>query len=98
MNALPATHFYRYQTCEYLDRLERILFQNELYFPTASQLNDAADCRPRIKYPSFCSTLRFLMRTWRRAHPDATFRDVAKEYPRAIGGLQRFGMKGCTGK
>ena len=70
MSALAATHFYRYQTCEQLDRLERILFQNELYFPTAAQLNDPADCRPRIKYPSFWGTLRFLMRTWRRAHPD----------------------------
>jgi len=93
VNALQATHFYRYQTCEHLDRLERILFQNELYFPTAAQLNDPADCRPRIKYPRFFGTLRFLMRTWRRAHPDARLRDVVKEYPRAIGGLNRFGMK-----
>lgn len=93
MNALAATHFYRYQTCGHLDRLERLLLQNELYFPTATQLNDPADCRPRIKLPSFCSTLRFLMRTWRRHHPDATLWDVVKEYPRAYRGLKRFGTQ-----
>jgi|SRR5580693_3353763 hypothetical protein len=49
--AIKATswHFDKYQGAKELERLKPIILEHLLYLPTARQLNDPADCRPRIK-------------------------------------------------
>jgi hypothetical protein len=43
------SHFYRYQSAERLERLKPIVLEHLLYVPSVAQLNDPADCRPKIK-------------------------------------------------
>ena len=93
MNGVTATHFYRYQTCSHLERLEQILIRHELYFPTAAELNDSAEGRPGIAAASPRMTARFLVRMFARAHPEASLEDRAEVSARAIEGIHRFGEK-----
>ena len=86
-----STHFYKYQACGHLARLERILSRHDLYFPTAAQLNDPAECRPRIVTASLRNKVRFLMRTWRANHPDADLLRVAEESAKATEGTKQMG-------
>lgn len=86
-----ATHFYKYRAYDRPERLEQIILAHELYFPTAQQLNDPAECQPRITFSSRRDKVRFLMRTWRRAHPGANLMDISSEFARADEGLAQMG-------
>ena len=88
---MTATHFYRYQTCSHIERLEQVLIQHELYFPTAAQLNDPAECRPCIAVVSPRETARFLVRMFARAHPEASLEERAEVHARATDGIHRLG-------
>lgn len=88
-----ATHFYRYQSCRSLDRFRQILEKDELYFPRATELNDPAECRPRIAAAAPRATARFFMRTWRAKHPNATLGDCAAEFARCHDGLMIYGVE-----
>ena len=90
-NPSASTHFYKYRACDPLERLEQILVKHELYFPTAAQLNDPAECQRRVVFASQRSKVRFLMRTRKRLHPRASVLDVATEFGRAWEGINQIG-------
>jgi hypothetical protein len=54
------SHFYRYQSAEHVSRLRPIILEHQLYLPSVSQLNDPADCRPKIKPMSEEEMVSFL--------------------------------------
>ena len=91
MNGLTTTHFYRYQTCSHLERLEQVLIRHELYFPTAAELNDPAEGRPRLTAAPARMTARFLVRMFARAHPEASLEDRAKQFRDAMQGICDLG-------
>ena len=43
------SHLYRYQSAEHLERLKPIILEHLIYVPSAAQLNDPTDCRPKIR-------------------------------------------------
>lgn len=53
-------HFYRYASTEKLDWLKPILLQNQLYFPSPSELNDPAEGKPKPSIVSELSIAQFL--------------------------------------
>jgi hypothetical protein len=59
----PATgsHFYKYSTLEYPERLMRIVLEHEIYVPTVAQLNDPADARPLLAPMSDEQLVNFLL-------------------------------------
>jgi hypothetical protein len=44
-------HFYRYGSGDYPERLEALMLHNAMYIPSASELNDLRDVRPRLHRP-----------------------------------------------
>src|SRR6185437_12671246 len=62
-------HFYRYQSAEHLDRLKPIILEHLLYVPTAAQMNDPADCRPRVKPMSLDDMVTLLKNAYIVSHP-----------------------------
>ena len=87
------THFYRYQTCERIDRLEPILLHHELYFPTAAELNDPLDCQPRIAKASLRHLARFLVRMFSQANPRASIDERAEVLRVATEGINALGIE-----
>lgn len=53
-------HLYRYASTEILDWLEPILLQNQLYFPSPSELNDPAEGKLKLSSDSESSISQFL--------------------------------------
>lgn len=63
------SRFYRYQSAEHLDRLKPIILEHLLYLPSVAQLNDPADCRPKIKPMSEEEMVTFLRNDYIRRNP-----------------------------
>ena len=42
------SHFYKYSSAQYLERLRPVLLEHRLYLPSLDQLNDPADGRPKL--------------------------------------------------
>lgn len=64
--------FYKYRTVERLDWLKEILLDDTLYFPTAAQLNDPAEARPRLVASSPKALARVLTALYIQEKPDLT--------------------------
>jgi hypothetical protein len=77
------SHFYKYQSAEHLDRLKPVILENLLYLPTVAQLNDPADCRPKIKRMSVAEMVIFLKNDYIRRHPVPAL-DLLQEYESRI--------------
>lgn len=88
---LPPTHWYRYQTCARLDWLKPLLLNHEIYFPTATQLNDPAECRPRIKEAPPRDLARFMVRMWSNSNPRASLAERADVFRKAHEGILQQG-------
>jgi hypothetical protein len=63
------SHFYRYQSAEHLDRLKPVIFENLVYLPSVAQLNDPADCRPKLAPLSEEGMVNFLKNDYVRRNP-----------------------------
>jgi len=63
------SHFYRYQGAQHLEWLKPIILQHLLYIPSVAQLNDPADCRPKIKPMSEEEMVTFLRNDYIRRNP-----------------------------
>ena len=63
------SYFYRYQSATHLEWLKPIILQNLLYIPSVAQLNDPADCRPKIKPMSEEEMVTFLRNDYIRRNP-----------------------------
>jgi hypothetical protein len=85
------THFYRYQTCARMDRLEPILLRHEIYFPTAAELNDPFDCQPRLAKASARDVARFMVRMFALKNPKASINARAEVFQQAILGIDTLG-------
>jgi hypothetical protein len=72
-----APFFYKYGSAAYLNRLERILFDHELYFPTPSQLDDPKDGRPKLTEASLDSLIGFLTEGFRERNPNVSAAELA---------------------
>jgi hypothetical protein len=83
--------FYKYRSCEPLDRLEQIILGHKVYFPTADELNDPTDCRPKVAVSSRRGYARFLIRQWRRENPKAGLLDIAAQIPNLTEGIETMG-------
>lgn len=78
------THFYKYQSAEHLEWLKPIILDHQLYVPSVGQLNDPADCRPRIKPMSEDEQVTFLKKNdYLRRHPVVALDDL-REYESGI--------------
>lgn len=62
-------HFYRYQSAEHLEWLTPVILEHLLYLPSAAQLNDPTDCRPKIKPMSEEEIVTFLRNDYIRRNP-----------------------------
>lgn len=62
------SHFYKYQGPD-LGRLKPIILDHLLYLPTAAQLDDPVDCRPKVKDMSTEEMVTFLKNDYIRRHP-----------------------------
>ena len=77
------THFYRYGSSDYPERLEALMLHNAMYIPSASQLNDLRDVRPRLHRPSLGEWVAFM-----KSLSDRGLAVVpAQEHARRIGAL-----------
>ena len=63
------SHFYRYQSADRLDWLKPVILEHLLYVPSVAQLNDPADCRPKIKLMSEEEMVSFLRNDYIRRNP-----------------------------
>ena len=74
------THFYRYgrvNVPERLSWLKDIILTHWIYVPTAQELNDPRDCRPRLTALPTQDIIDFLFRDVRRRMPSATPYELA---------------------
>jgi hypothetical protein len=75
--------FYRYQTAIHLDWLKPVILNHLLYLPTAAQLNDPTDCRPKIKTMSTEDMVTFLKKDYVRRTPVVAL-DLLREHEEKI--------------
>ncbi|MEP7307943.1 MAG: DUF2971 domain-containing protein [Acidobacteriota bacterium] len=47
--AATGSHFYRYASFDHPERLEQLMLDHAIYIPSATQLNDLRDARPRLR-------------------------------------------------
>ncbi len=74
MTVFPPTkatgfHFYKYKSAEQIDRLKSIVLDHELYLPSPAQLNDPADCRPKLAPMTEDEMVTFLRNDYIRRNP-----------------------------
>lgn len=84
-------HCYKYRTCQHMDRLESIILKHELYVPTANQLNDPSDCRPRLAMATPDAKATFLTRMWKLYRPGASPQELASIHRGVLRGIERIG-------
>src|SRR5882724_6138405 len=72
------THFYRYSTTTHLQWLKPVILEHKIYIPTAKQLNDPRECKPRFLDLSARDTCRFLKHSHYERHPNLTLEERAK--------------------
>lgn len=66
------SHFYKYSSAQYLDRLKPVLLEHRLYLPTLDQLNDPADGRPKLAVLEAEQMVSFLVSAVMRDNPRMT--------------------------
>jgi hypothetical protein len=71
------THFYRYQTTKRLDWLKPVILEHRVYIPTAKELNDPRECKPRFAKLTHAEIRRFLMESHRERNPTASLDELA---------------------
>jgi hypothetical protein len=76
-------YFYRYQSAEHLDRLKPIVLEQLPYVPSVAQLNDPADCRPKIKPMLVEEMVTFLKNDYIRRNPILAL-DLLQEHESTI--------------
>ena len=84
-------HYYKYGTCAKLARLESIVLKHEIYVPTAAELNDPSDCRPRLAMATPRAKARFLTRRWEESHPGASLEKIADVFGRVRRDIETTG-------
>lgn len=89
------SHFYRYQSAERLDRLKPLVLEHKLYVPTVAQLNDPADCRPKLQPMSENEMLTFLKNAYVKEHPVIGLDDLQKHERTIRTGIQIYGVDSC---
>jgi hypothetical protein len=72
------THFYRYQSTRHLDWLKPVILEHKIYIPTAKELNDPRECKPRFAKLTHAEIRRFLMESHRERNPCASLDELAK--------------------
>jgi hypothetical protein len=70
---------YKYRTVEHLEWLKEILLEDRLHFPTARDLNDSEEARPRLVASSPQALIAVLIELNRAAKPFLTNKGLAKD-------------------
>jgi hypothetical protein len=77
--ARPAvSHFYKYSSPAFLERLKVIILEHRLYLPTLDQLNDPMDGRPKLAALSEDEVFSFLAEAFIRAKPERPCGELAR--------------------
>jgi hypothetical protein len=74
------THFYRYSSTAHLEWLKPVILEHRIYMPSAKELNDPRECRPRFIRLTRPEIRRFLMRSHRERNPLATLEELARAW------------------
>jgi hypothetical protein len=82
-------HFYRYKDAGHLDSLKPVLLAHTIYVPTAKELNDPRECRPRFVSLSSRDVGRFLKESLYRRNPNWTLAERAEWSGYVDGMMQR---------
>lgn len=90
--SVARSHYYRYQSAAHLDRLKTVLLEHVIYYPTPGELNDPADCRPRLTAVSGREVARFLNRYFAQAHPAASLLEAAVNLKTVNEALGAYGL------
>ena len=85
-------YFYRYQSAEHLDWLKPAILEHQLYVPSVAQLNDPADCRPKIKLMSDEEMVSFLKNDYIRRNPVLALDLLRKCETTIRTGIQNHGL------
>ena len=72
------THFYRYGSAKRLDWLKPVIVTHKIYIPTARELNDPRECKPRLAKLNHAEMRRFLMTSHRERNPGVSLDELAK--------------------
>jgi hypothetical protein len=86
------SHFYRYQSAEQPDRLKPIVLEHLLYLPSVAQLNDPADCRPKIKPMLVEELVTFLKNDYIRRNPILALDLLLENESKIRTGIQTLGL------
>lgn len=87
------SHFYKYSSAEYLDRLESIVLRHELYFPNARELNDPADAKPKLAKSSLSKIMNLLLDKFIDNNPGLTPQDYLRARNEIAYNAPRFGTE-----
>jgi hypothetical protein len=63
------SHFYKYSSAQFLDRLKPVLPEHRLYLPTLDQPNDPSDGRPKLAVLDPEQMVSFLVSAMVRDNP-----------------------------
>jgi hypothetical protein len=69
-------HFYRYQSAKHLEWLKPVIFEYKIYIPTAKELNDPRECKPRFARLTRDEMSDFLLRSHHKRNPHATLEEL----------------------
>jgi hypothetical protein len=84
---------YKYRAAAHLHRLEEIVLQNLLYFPTARDLNDPAEARPPLTASSIDALIDKIADDAIQSRPHLTNRGLAYHAQVIDYNVRRFGKK-----
>jgi len=91
-------HFYHYASAKELDRLKVILLQNQLYFPSPSELNDPAEGKPRPRVVSEAKIAQFLCDRVREEKPNLPQAVYQDAYDHITNEVHREGPEKTLGR
>jgi hypothetical protein len=75
------SHFYKYKAPEHLEHLQTIILEHVLYIPTVAQLNDPADCRPKLAPLTQDEMVVFMLWGYVMGHPTMPLSELEKQEP-----------------
>lgn len=87
-------HFYRYQGPN-LERLKPIILDHQLYIPRVAQLNDPADCRPKLAQHTDEEMVKFMHDAYVKSHATEPLDELAKQEEIIRANVRRHGLEWC---
>jgi hypothetical protein len=89
------SHFYKYKSADNLERLKPLILDHLLYIPSVAQLNDPADCRPKLAPLTDEEMVAFMFRGYIQSHPTIPLDELARQEPIIRYNVQKHGLEWC---